>query len=131
MRRKFRTICCCPNILCHIMITSRPLLIFQVSMEPYWSAQHNSIFENGATAFQVAKIGTKRYIYIQVVGRAIKLKFGIKADYTQIYHWYLFWCHCGHPEFCFSFCFLCVMFFLKACPCHLFLCLLICMLNFY
>ena len=41
------------------------------------------IFDNGATAFLVAKIGTKRFINIWVVCRATDLKFGIYADYPK------------------------------------------------
>jgi len=33
--------------------------MFEVSIEPYWSAQHDWIFENGASAFLVAKIELK------------------------------------------------------------------------
>ena len=80
MRREFRAICCCPNIFCHKMVTSGPILKFQMSTEPYWYAQHDRIFENGATAFLVAKIGTKRFIHIWVVLRATELKFGIQAE---------------------------------------------------
>ena len=38
-------------------------------MELYWSALHDRIFENGAIAFMVAKIGPKWIIYIWVVWR--------------------------------------------------------------
>ena len=41
------------------MITSERILAFEVSIEPYWSAQNDRIFESGTTAFLVAKIGTK------------------------------------------------------------------------
>ena len=41
------------------MITSRWVLVFEVSIEPYWSAQHDRIFESGATAFLVAKFDLK------------------------------------------------------------------------
>ena len=47
------------------MITSGWILVFEVSIEPYWSAKHDRIFESSATAFLVAKIGTKRFIQIQ------------------------------------------------------------------
>jgi len=46
------------------MITSGPILMFQVSMEPYWSVQRERIIENGATAFLVAKIGHKWIIHV-------------------------------------------------------------------
>jgi len=59
VRRKFRATCCCPNMFCHKMITSGQILMFEVSIEPYWSAQHDWIFENGASAFLVAKIELK------------------------------------------------------------------------
>ena len=54
---EFRATCWCPNIFCHKMITSGRILMFHVSMEPYWLAQDDWIFENDATAFLVAKIG--------------------------------------------------------------------------
>ena len=41
------------------MITSGRILMFHMSIEPYWSAQDDWIFENGATAFLVTKIGPK------------------------------------------------------------------------
>ena len=56
--REFWATYCCFNIFCHKMITSRWVLGFEVSIEPYWSAQHDRIFESGATAFLVAKIWT-------------------------------------------------------------------------
>ena len=57
--------------------------MFHVSIEMFWSAQDDWIFDNGATAFLVAKIRTKRFIYIWVVCRATDLKFGIYADYPK------------------------------------------------
>ena len=50
-----------------------------MSIEPYWSAQHDRIFESGPTAFLVAKIWPKRFIHIWVVWRATELKFGVEA----------------------------------------------------
>ena len=48
------------------MINSGQILVFEVSIEPYLSAQHNRIFESGATAFMVAKILPKRFIQIWI-----------------------------------------------------------------
>ena len=79
MRREFSAICCYPNICCHKMITRGPILTFLVSMEPYWSAQHDRIFENGATAFLVAKIGPKWIPHIWVVWRPTELTSGNQA----------------------------------------------------
>ena len=115
---------------CHNMITSGPILMFQVYIEPYWSTQHDWIFENGATAFLVAKICPKSYIYIWIVWRATELKFRIYSDYPQIYYWHLFWCHCGHLEFLF-FCLLSVCNFfltLEQAPCHF--CTKICLILY-
>ena len=39
VRREFRAPCWCPNIFGHKMITSGRILMFHVSIEPYWSAQ--------------------------------------------------------------------------------------------
>ena len=41
------------------MITSRRILVFEVSIELYWSAQYDRIFESSATAFVVAKFDLK------------------------------------------------------------------------
>ena len=69
-RREFRATCCCPNIFCHKMITSGPIIIFEVSIEPYWSAQHDGIFESSTPTSRVAKIETKIFIHIWLVSRA-------------------------------------------------------------
>ena len=45
MRREFRATCRCSNIFCHKMINSGLILMFQVSIEPYWLAQYDWIFE--------------------------------------------------------------------------------------
>ena len=114
MRREFRATCGCPNIFCHKMITSGPILMFEVSIEPYWSAQHDRIFESGATAFLVAKIWPKRFIHIWVVWRATELKFGIYADYPK----YITSTYFGTIMVIFSFYDLRAT--PKAGPCHLF-----------
>ena len=69
--------CWSPNIFGHKMVTSGRILMFHMSIEPYWSAQDDWIFENGATAFLVAKIGPKWIPHIWVVWRPTELKFGI------------------------------------------------------
>ena len=74
--------------------------MFEVSIEPYWSAKHDWIFENGAAAFLMAKIETKRFIHIWVIWRATELEFGIEADYPQIYYWHLFSATVGIFNFC-------------------------------
>ena len=43
------------------MITSGRILMFHVSMEPYWLAQDDWIFENDATAFLVAKLDLNEF----------------------------------------------------------------------
>ena len=96
VRVEFRAEYWCPNIFHHKMITNGWILMFQVSIELYWSAQHDRVFESGWTAFLVAKFGTKRFIHIWAVWRAPEMKFRILTDYPQIYYWHLFWCHGGH-----------------------------------
>ena len=93
MRKELRATRCYPNIFCHKIINSGLILMFQVSIELYWSAEHDRIFESGTTAILVAKNGTKRLIHISVIWRAVELKLKNKADYLQIYYWHLFWCH--------------------------------------
>ena len=46
------------------MITIGPILVFEVPIEPYWSAQYERIFESGANAFLVADIRAKIFIHI-------------------------------------------------------------------
>ena len=79
MRREFRATCGYLNIFCHKMITSGWILMFHMSIEPYWLAQDDWIFENDATAFLVAKIGPKWIPYIWVVWRPTELKSGNQA----------------------------------------------------
>ena len=49
--------------------------MFEVSIEPYLSAQHDRIFKSGGITFLVAKIGTKRLINISVIRRVREKKF--------------------------------------------------------
>ena len=67
VRGEFRATYCCLNIFCHEMITSGRILVCGVSIEPYWSAQYDRIFESGSPALLVAKIETKTFIHIWVI----------------------------------------------------------------
>ena len=62
--REVRAIYCCFYIICYKMITRGHILVFKVSIETHWLAQHDKIFESGTTAFLVAKILPKRFINI-------------------------------------------------------------------
>ena len=64
LRREIWATYCCFNIFCYKMITRVRILVFEVSIEPYYLAQHDRIFESSATAFLVTKNGTKRSINI-------------------------------------------------------------------
>ena len=44
------------------MITSGRILVFKVSIEPYWVAQYDRIFDSGAATFLIVKIGAKKFI---------------------------------------------------------------------
>ena len=114
-----------PNIFCHKIITSGPILLFQVSIEPYWSAQYDWIFENGATAFLVAKIWTKIISISELFEELLSLNLESKLITPKYITGTYFGAIVAIFNFCFSVCFLYVMFFLtpewapKASPCHM------------
>jgi len=108
------------------MITSGPILMFEVSLEPYLSTQHDWIFENVATAFLVAKFWPKNLS----VSKSFEGLLSWNSESKLITPKYITGNYFGAIVaifiICFSVCFLCVMFFLtpewapKAGPCHLF-----------
>ena len=55
VRREFRATFYCFNIYCYRVINSGRILVFEVSLELFLSAQYDRILENGATTFLVAK----------------------------------------------------------------------------
>ena len=127
MRREFRATYCCFNILGHKMITRGWILVFEVFIEPYWSAQHERIFENGATASWWYKLKLKDISiyesFEELLSWNLESKLITPKYITSIY----FGAIVTIFNFCFFFSyFLCVMFFLtpektsKASPCHLF-----------
>ena len=109
------------------MIASGPILIFEVSIEPYLSAQHDWIFENGGTAFLVAKFDQKDLSVSEPFEELLSWNLESKLITPKYITGTYFGAIVAIYNFCFSVCFLCVMFFLtterapKAGPCHLFL----------
>ena len=101
--------------------------MFEVSIELYLSAQHDWIFENGATAFLVAKFDLKDLSVSEPFEELLSWNLESKLITPKYITGTYFGAIVAIFNFCFSVCFLCVMFFLtpeqapKAGPCHLFL----------
>ena len=115
MRREFRATYCFSYIFCHKMITCGWILVFELSIELYWSAQHDRIYESGTTTLLVAKIWTKIFIHIWVFWRATKLK----SESMLITPKYITGTYFGAIVAVFNFCDLGAA--PKASPCHLFI----------
>ena len=109
------------------MIASGPILIFEVGIELYLWAQHDWIFENGGTAFLVAKFDQKDLSVSEPFEELLSWNLESKLITPKYITGTYFGAIVAIYNFCFSVCFLCVMFFLtterapKAGPCHLFL----------
>ena len=99
--------------------------MFEVSIELYWSAQHDWIFENGATAFLVQKFDQKDLSVFELFEELLSWNSESKLITPKYITDTYFSAIVAILDFSFSICFLCVMFFLtqerapKADPWHL------------